>query len=126
MTGDGVGHVRRFEPLDLVCGEPQLLGRERILHMRGLGRADDRGGHARLVQEPCERDLGAWDAARGRDLGNPVDDREIDLGPVKGVGDSVIVGTGRARRGFRRLRVEMPPAGIEPPDAVYEAACARA
>ena len=57
MAGHGVGHVALLEPLDLSVAQGQLLGGERVVEVLELGRADDRRGHARPVQQPRERHL---------------------------------------------------------------------
>ena len=71
--------VRLLEPRDLVVAQRELLGRERVLEVLELRRADDRRGDAGLVEQPGERDLRRRDAALRRDLGDPVDDGEVDL-----------------------------------------------
>ncbi len=52
MAGHGVRLVALLQPLDLLGAERQLLGGRRVLEVLELGDADDRSGHARLVQQP--------------------------------------------------------------------------
>jgi hypothetical protein len=52
MARDRVRHVRLLESDDLLLAEPELLCGQRVLEVLRLRGADDRCGHARLVQEP--------------------------------------------------------------------------
>src|SRR5918999_1654115 len=67
----------------------ELRGRERVLQVLEPGRAHDRGGPPRLVQQPGELDLGGGDAPPGRDLGGPVDNGPVEVGPVQRVQEGV-------------------------------------
>ena len=57
----------------------------RVLDVLRLRRADDRRRHARLVQQPRERDLRRRNAARARHLDHAIDDVEVDLRLVERV-----------------------------------------
>src|SRR4026208_1991845 len=89
---DTVGTVLLLEPRDL--GRRQLeLGRsQRILEVPGLRRADDRRGHARLVQEPRQGDLSGRGATLPRHPVEPIDD-----GAVRRAGAPLVLGRIRFR-----------------------------
>ncbi len=59
---------------ELLCEAIDLQAGERVLEVAEPRGADDRGGHARLVQQPRERDLRRWRAALARDLDEAIDD----------------------------------------------------
>src|ERR1700733_13497829 len=76
---DRVRDVRLLERGDLLVAERELLGRERILEVRELGRADDRRGHPGPLQQPRQSDLRAWNTPRLRDLSQPVDHLKVNV-----------------------------------------------
>ena len=82
---DWVRDVRLLESRDLLVAQRQRLGREGVLHVLELGGADDRRRDARLVQEPGERDLRGRDPSFRGDLGDSLDNRKVEVGPVEGV-----------------------------------------
>src|SRR5262245_34707387 len=84
-----VGLVRFFERLDLRGVEFEIERGEGVVEVVRLRRADDRGGHAGFVQEPCQCHLGVRNAAFFRDLADAVHDREIAVGVVHLVGEIV-------------------------------------
>ena len=88
-------NIRLLEPRDLVGAECELLGGEGVVEVLELRRADDRRGHAGLVQEPGEGDLGCRYAARGGDLGSTIDDGEVELRRVEAVSEGVGAGARR-------------------------------
>jgi hypothetical protein len=49
VTEYGMRTVWLFQPCDLVAGKRDLGGRQRIIQVNQLGRADDRSSYARLV-----------------------------------------------------------------------------
>ena len=49
--------IGRFPCADLVVGQMQVEGSDRFRQVVGLGRADDRRGHERVVQHPGKGDL---------------------------------------------------------------------
>src|SRR5262249_10023541 len=92
---DRVRDVGLLEPRDLVLAQRKLLRRQGVFEVLGLCGADDRRRDARLVQQPRERDLRGRNAAHGGDLGDAVDDGEVDLGRVEGVAERVGPRAGR-------------------------------
>ena len=56
--------VRLLEPAKLVRIEFECGCSDGVLDVRGTGRADDRRGHVRLVQQPGERDPGRGTPSR--------------------------------------------------------------
>ena len=87
-------HVGLLEPCELLVAQGELLGRECVLEVLQPGRAGDRRGHARLVQEPGQRDLGSGDAPSGRDLGRAVNHGKVEVGPVERVEEGIGAGAG--------------------------------
>ena len=92
-TGDGVWHVKVFERGDLLRGELDGHGGERVVEMLRLGRADDRCGNDGFGQQPRQRDLRPRDTARGCDLGDLLDHlavrvsrQRIDVAAALGLG----------------------------------------
>src|SRR4051795_7922975 len=79
MAGYRVRSVRLLEPGALGGVERELLGGDGVVEVLELGGADDRRRHAGLVQEPGEGHLRCRHAACGGDLGNAVDDGEVEL-----------------------------------------------
>src|SRR3954471_5667465 len=92
---DWMRRVPRFELLDLVVAQRDLLGRERVLDVPEFRRADDRRGHARLVQQPRERKLGRRDTADAGHLRQAFNQRPIELGLVERLQERIAPGASR-------------------------------
>ena len=82
VARDRVGHVGLLEAGDLLVGQRELLGCDRVFEVLDLRRPDYRSGEAGLVQQPRERDTGRRLALLTRDLFESLDDVEVDLGLV--------------------------------------------
>jgi hypothetical protein len=78
-TGDCARNIGFFERGDLIGRQPYIHRCDRIIQVVQPGRADDRCGDDRLRQNPCQRDLGARDAACVGDLSDTVDDFPVGL-----------------------------------------------
>lgn len=85
MAGDRVRHVRLLEPRNHVGVKRELLGGHGVVKVLELRGPHDRRGHAGLVQEPGESDLCRGHAAFGGNIGNAVDDGEVELRRVEAV-----------------------------------------
>ncbi len=72
-----------------------MLGGQCVAEMLELCRADDWRCHARLVQQPRERDLRGCDASLAGDLAHALDDIEVGRLVVQVVGELVAAGTCR-------------------------------
>ena len=82
-------HVQVLEPSDLLVTQRERLGSERVLDVGELRGPDDRRRHSWLVQEPREGDLCRRDSPFRRDLGNTLDDRDVEVRPIQGVGEGI-------------------------------------
>jgi hypothetical protein len=97
---------------DLLIGERHVNGGDGVVQVAGLGRADDRRGDARLMQQPRKGELGGWQATRSSDLAEPVDHVEVGAG-VKLVGVGVGGGAGGAPRTCPGPRASQESVAIE-------------
>src|SRR5919202_4168127 len=93
--------------------------------MLELRRADDRRRHARLVQEPCQPDLGGRHAALGRYLLNPIHDVEVLGAAVPLVLERIGFRAPGSALSFTRARAGEEAAGEraprDDPDALVDA-----
>ena len=87
--------VHGLEPLDLLLAQRERLGRECVLDVLDLRCSHDRRCDAGLVQNPGERDLRGRDATLYRDFSDAVDDRDVEVRPVKRVEKRIGPGASR-------------------------------
>jgi uncharacterized protein GlcG (DUF336 family) len=76
---DRVRPVRLLQGLQFISVQLQGRGRERVVQVVRLRRADDRCRHSRLVEEPRQRHLCVRDTAFPRHLRDPVYHREVAM-----------------------------------------------
>src|SRR5262245_17576259 len=86
-----VGDVVLLEPAQVVVAEPQVDRCHGIGEVLRPGHPDDRGCHRRSLEQPGERDLGAWDPVLVGDGGDRLHDLAVGLLrlPVQGAGEPV-------------------------------------
>ncbi len=99
MSGNGARRVQRFKLFNVVCGEFQIDGGDRVIQMRELGSADNRGDHTGFGEQPGERRLRRLDAQPRRRFGIALDEGAIELRVIQDLRELIGVRTrGRLQR----------------------------